>query len=417
MADVYDIAADIGKEFEILIDSHGPEHVTHLMQKVISALEHLERLSSECENENQLVDTLRTTITRLELEDNKRSEERQRHDRELEQIEEHYKQETRDLLSTVKRLQDENRKLASSLAAANERDSAFSEDESYFEIDLVNKLQGVIEKQRGQIKKLDQSILDYKAENDELKCQNDKLNACTRDLRRRLRSGQSQIHLLVDERADLTAKAHDLQREIQMLTRKLGTAAKECEDLHSGQYEKEVELKGKVIYDVDDPNRPRFSLPELRDILQERNALKARVSDLEDELAVFRPRPPVQMSPSSGRLLLSTSAAHEVAQVCKCSYHSGKIDGDEDHEEDEPVECQEIIEEVNPVDLPVHGPLPEDPDDAPWRKNESGIRKLFRRLFGVAYADDIGADVIEDRPSSRSIRKSLSKLSFFLPQE
>jgi hypothetical protein len=47
---------------------------------------------------------------------------------ELEQIEEHYKQETQDLLSTVKRLQDENRKLASSLAAATERDSAFSED-------------------------------------------------------------------------------------------------------------------------------------------------------------------------------------------------------------------------------------------------------------------------------------------------
>lgn len=47
---------------------------------------------------------------------------------ELEQMEEHYKQETRDLLSTVKRLQDENRKLASSLAAATERDSAFSED-------------------------------------------------------------------------------------------------------------------------------------------------------------------------------------------------------------------------------------------------------------------------------------------------
>ena len=47
---------------------------------------------------------------------------------ELDQIEEHYKQETRDLLCTVKRLQDENRKLSSSLAAATERDSAFSED-------------------------------------------------------------------------------------------------------------------------------------------------------------------------------------------------------------------------------------------------------------------------------------------------
>ena len=47
---------------------------------------------------------------------------------ELEQVEDHYKQETKDLLNTVKRLQDENRKLSNSLVAANERDSAFSED-------------------------------------------------------------------------------------------------------------------------------------------------------------------------------------------------------------------------------------------------------------------------------------------------
>ena len=47
---------------------------------------------------------------------------------------------------------------------------------------------------------------------------------------------------------------------------------------------------GKIVYSEDDPNRPRFTLPELKDILQERNSLKARVSDLEDELAVFRPR-------------------------------------------------------------------------------------------------------------------------------
>ena len=45
---------------------------------------------------------------------------------------------------------------------------SFKISESYFEIDLVNKLQGVIEKQRGQIKKLDQSILDFKAENEEV---------------------------------------------------------------------------------------------------------------------------------------------------------------------------------------------------------------------------------------------------------
>merc|ERR1712141_376619 len=96
-------------------------------------------------------------------------QERRRNNKELEQIEEHYKQETRDLLSTVKRLQDENRKLASSLAAATERDSAFSEDESYFEVELVNRLQGVIDKQRGQIKKFEQSNIEYKADNEEVR--------------------------------------------------------------------------------------------------------------------------------------------------------------------------------------------------------------------------------------------------------
>merc|ERR1712066_673064 len=154
----------------------------------------------ECET----IETLRTTISHLELEDNKKNEERQRNNKELEQIEEHYKQETRDLLSTVKRLQDENRKLASSLAAATERDSAFSEDESYFEVELVNRLQGVIDKQRGQIKKFEQSNIEYKSDNEELRRQNDKLNSCTKDLRRKLRGAQNQMHFLVDERAELT---------------------------------------------------------------------------------------------------------------------------------------------------------------------------------------------------------------------
>ena len=77
-------------------------------------------------------------------------------------MEEHFKLETKDYLTTIKRLQvaktteafknnnfstdfskEENRKLSSSLTAATERDSGVSEDESYIEIDLVHKLQVV----------------------------------------------------------------------------------------------------------------------------------------------------------------------------------------------------------------------------------------------------------------------------------
>ena len=41
--------------------------------------------------------------------------------------------------------------------------------ETYFEVDLVNRLQTVIEKQRSQIKKLDQKVLDYKTDSEEVR--------------------------------------------------------------------------------------------------------------------------------------------------------------------------------------------------------------------------------------------------------
>ena len=45
------------------------------------------------------------------------------------------------------------------------------------------------------------------------------------------------------------------------------------------------------------------------------------------------------------------------------------------------IECDEAQEneesDTNMEDLPVQGPLPQDPDDAPFRKSETGgIRKL-----------------------------------------
>ena len=62
----------------MLIDSHGPEHVTPLMQKVISALEDLEKLAATRDQERETIDSLKTTISHLELEDTKKKEETQR---------------------------------------------------------------------------------------------------------------------------------------------------------------------------------------------------------------------------------------------------------------------------------------------------------------------------------------------------
>lgn len=40
--------------------------------------------------------------------------------------------------------------------------------------------------------------------------------------------------------------------------------------------------------DSKDPNRPRFTLQELRDVLHERNELKAKVFMLQEEIAYYK---------------------------------------------------------------------------------------------------------------------------------
>ncbi|XP_030316364.1 RILP-like protein 2 isoform X2 [Calypte anna] len=44
----------------------------------------------------------------------------------------------------------------------------------------------------------------------------------------------------------------------------------------------------KVIIDLTDPNRPRFTLQELRDVLQERNQLKAQLLVVQEELQCYK---------------------------------------------------------------------------------------------------------------------------------
>jgi len=78
VVDVYDIASEIGKEFERIIDTNGVDLVSKVLPKVISALEHLENFASKNEKENNVLQELTAKITRLEMEKIEKAEDRQR---------------------------------------------------------------------------------------------------------------------------------------------------------------------------------------------------------------------------------------------------------------------------------------------------------------------------------------------------
>lgn len=51
---------------------------------------------------------------------------------------------------------------------------------------------------------------------------------------------------------------------------------------------KQVVGPNQLVVDLSDPNRPRFTMQELKEVLQERNQLKAQLMVAQEELQLFK---------------------------------------------------------------------------------------------------------------------------------
>lgn len=99
-----------------------------------------------------------------------------------------------------------------------------------------------------------------------------------RDTRRRCTMLQTQVKTLCEERADFLAQLQDQCREINNLRKRLGLAEKENEDLVMSQDDV-----------LNDPNRPRYTTRELKELLNERDELLTTIENLNEELRALKP--------------------------------------------------------------------------------------------------------------------------------
>ncbi|XP_048381217.1 RILP-like protein 2 [Stegostoma tigrinum] len=92
------------------------------------------------------------------------------------------------------------------------------------------------------------------------------------------------FELLVDRQnlsvEKLKIERDNLRKETERLHRELQVATSDSE--------KEKNGTDKLVVDVNDPNRPRFTLQELTDVLQERNKLKAQLLVAQEELECYK---------------------------------------------------------------------------------------------------------------------------------
>ncbi|KAI2568605.1 RILP-like protein 1 isoform X2 [Gorilla gorilla gorilla] len=299
--DVYDIASLVGHEFERVIDQHGCEAIARLMPKVVRVLEILEVLVSRHHVAPEL-DELRLELDRLRLERMDRIEKERKHQKELELVEDVWRGEAQDLLSQIAQLQEENKQLMTNLS---HKDVNFSEEEfqkhegmSERERQVMKKLKEVVDKQRDEIRAKDRELGLKNEDVEALQQQQTRLMKINHDLRHRVTVVEAQGKALIEQKVELEADLQTKEQEMGSLRAELGKLRERLQGEHSqnGEEEPETEPVGeesisdaeKVAMDLKDPNRPRFTLQELRDVLHERNELKSKVFLLQEELAYYK---------------------------------------------------------------------------------------------------------------------------------
>ncbi|XP_068995030.1 RILP-like protein 1 isoform X2 [Embiotoca jacksoni] len=315
--DVYDIAAVLGREFERVIDRFGCESLVGVVPRVVRVLELLETLVSRGAA-GQEAEELRRELDRLRQERSDRYEQDRKHQKELELVEDVWRGEVQDLLSQITELQAENKRLLLSLSLKEspitEEDLQKHEGMSEKERQVMTKLKDLVDKQRDEIRAKEHELTLRNEDIEALQMQQQRLIRINQDLLHRTGVMEAQGKTLIQQRAELEAAAQARQQELGALQLELTRLRKEFREWELEREVTEIQefpLSGCRMSSPPSPqmtkrstdtepeeeetdgleqesDKPRFTLQELRDVLQERNELKAQVFVLQEELVYYK---------------------------------------------------------------------------------------------------------------------------------
>ncbi|XP_019747871.1 RILP-like protein 1 isoform X2 [Hippocampus comes] len=179
---------------------------------------------------------------------------------------------------------------------------------------VMKKLKEVVDKQRDEIRAKDRELTLRSEDIEALQQQQSRLMKINHDLRHKISAVEAQGKALIEQKVELEAGAQTrgqevgaLRQEVARLRERLKGDIREappqppspaeeamCDDDMPAVYQyftKEAlcqEDTTTELPDFKDPNRARFTLQELRDVLHERNELKAKVFLLQEELAYYK---------------------------------------------------------------------------------------------------------------------------------
>ncbi|XP_002123286.2 RILP-like protein 1 isoform X2 [Ciona intestinalis] len=293
VVDVYNIASSVGQEFERLTDAFGGAVFVGVMPKIIRILELLETFAAQNVGGGDKMTELAATVQKLQLDSRLKDQKQQE---EIEIVEAAWKDETRGLMETVSTLEEDNRKLTSLLTEKMEEENAnmlnFIPSEQ--QGSSVSKLQEQIQKQRDEIRARNRTIEEKNAESEALQLQVNRMGKLNVEIRRKISILEQQGKNLIQQKSELESRLQgqpalvtDMKLSSSPHPKPVKTEAASC-STQDDKWPGDPLLANKLVIDLSDPNRPRYTLQELQEVLNDRNKLKARCFLLEEELRYFK---------------------------------------------------------------------------------------------------------------------------------
>nr|XP_023700863.1 RILP-like protein 1 isoform X1 [Paramormyrops kingsleyae] len=274
--DVYDIAKLIGSDVEKLIDSFGKASVEGLVRKIVKVLEFLESSVAKNQVKCKEEEFLKAYET-LQLQQQKRAAkpcEGAKQD-----LEQELRRTSEELQAQVSQLQEEKLELLEQLKCSQ----SMGDHTQRQEREVMLKLKVVVDKQRDEIRAKAQETDRLSREAEALQEQLDRFMRMNAELRHKQSAAQAQVQSAMQRRADLEADLHEKEKEIERLAAQLAVAEQPI-----GLTKTEIDLTDKIIFDLKDPNRPCFTKQEVRDMIFERNELKANLFLVQEELSYYQ---------------------------------------------------------------------------------------------------------------------------------
>jgi hypothetical protein len=258
LTDVYDDAAIIGSELEKIINNYGGDVLKDLMPKVINVLELLESLTMRKESENDELNELRMKCQSLEMEKQQRLNEKEKFEKELEEIEEKWKQETLKLINMVNKLKEENKRLNETLvehqsSILNQLNSGPPSEQQFVikqeELDYMKQIKEENIKLKEALRFKEREIEQKNSESEgviflklfflfmsiislnfffnliKLQSQIDRLSSTVLNFRRKQILAQNQIDKMVKTKAELECKLTERDQHLTKLREKLYSKA------------------------------------------------------------------------------------------------------------------------------------------------------------------------------------------------